>query len=519
MEINRVLHDPKEFLESFVQIESKNKDIIPFILNDIQNSYMLNSSYRGQPFQGQRDLNLKARQFGFTTLKLGEYFQNTITHKGTNTVIVSHEKSVTEKLLEKVKLMYNSLPDKIKRVSRLKYNNVNELWFRDLNSRIIISTLGKGVGRGETINNLLCTEVAFWKDAGKIMHGLTEAVPFYGNITIESTPNMMGGYYYDMVDKAMKLRSAYKLHVYPWYLSKEYSLALDFPVAEMIKFRYNESGSVLLDEVEINLIKVQHLTLEQIFWRRHKMLELGDLVIDEKTGIHRSQKFSQEYECNFVQGGRPWIDEAYIRVLAQYQLPIKGAKYTHGVDTSEGIDKGDECAMVTLSMETGDEVGSLRGLWRPQEFALKIHNQCKAYGGLLGIEVNNTGLAVIERVTDLWEEEYGEFYRTQPEKVKYWLYVEKKRIGWYTSGASRTLMFVDGEEALRNQELKIAKEDVILKKEIVACQYDDNNIPKAPEGATDHTIIALLIAWQMRKHYNQIIDTDSRKVTMRVIGN
>ncbi len=518
MDINRVLHDSKEFLESFVKIENKNQEIVPFILNDIQNDYMLKSSYRGKPFQGQRDLNLKARQFGFTTLKLGEYFHNTITHRGTNTVIVSHEKSVTEKLLLKVKLMYNSLPDKIKRMARLRYDNVNELWFEDLNSRIIISTLGKGVGRGETINNLLCTEVAFWPHAEKLMHGLTEAVPFYGNITIESTPNMMGGYYYDMVDKALKKYSAYKLHIYHWYLSKEYSISLDFPVPDVVKFKYDEKGSVLLDEVEINLIEVFNVTLEQLLWRRYKMLELNDLVIDEKTGIHRSQKFSQEYECNFVQGGRPWLDEAYLRVFSKYQAPIPGRRYVHGVDTSEGIDKGDECSMITLDMDSGDEVQSLRGLWRPQEFALRIHKVCELYGGLLGIEVNNTGLAIIERVTDLWSEKYAELYMDDPDKVKYWLYTEKHRIGWFTSGASRVLMFVDGEEALRNQELKIAKEDVLTKKEIIACQYNDNNIPKAPEGATDHNIIALLIAWQMRKHFNQIRDEDSQKVTMQVIG-
>ncbi len=321
MNVKRIIHEPKAFIERFIKIENKKQEIVPFILNDVQNDYMLNSSYRGKPFQGERDINLKGRQEGFTTLKLGEFFQNTITHKGTNTVIVSHEKSVTEKLLLKVKLMYNSLPDKIKRITNLRYDNVNELWFYDLNSRIIISTLGKGVGRGETINNLLCTEVAFWPHAEKIMHGLTEAVPFYGNIVIESTPNMMGGYFYDIVQNALKGKTVYKLHIYPWYRNKEYSLPLDYPVPEIIKFQLDEKGNVLLDEVEMNLVTVYKLQLEQILWRRFKMLELGDLVIDEKTGIHRSQKFSQEYECNFVQGGRPWIDELYIKIMAQYQLP------------------------------------------------------------------------------------------------------------------------------------------------------------------------------------------------------
>lgn len=519
MNIDRILHDPKEFLESFVKIENKNQEIVPFIFNAVQNDYMLKSSYRGKPFQGQRDINIKGRQEGFTTLKLGEYFHNTITHRGTNSVVVSHDASVTQKLLLKVKLMYSSLPAKIKRIAKLRYDNVSELWFKDLNSRMIISTLGKGVGRGETINNLLCTEVAFWPHAEKLMYGLTEAVPFYGNITIESTSNNMGGYFYNAVESAAKGQSAYKLHTYPWYLHEEYRLSLDFPVPEMIKFRYNESGSILLDEVEINLVEVYKLTLEQILWRRFKMLELEDLVIDKITGIHRSQKFSQEYECNFVQGGRPWVDEAYVTVKSKFTDSQAGHRYVHGVDTSEGIDKGDECALISLDMDTGGEVAALRGLWRPKEFALRIHNHCNKYGGILGIEVNNTGLAIIENVLKLWEEEYGQFYMANPEKVKYWLYVEKKRIGWFTSSSSRTLMFVDGEEAIRDKGITLAKEDEILKREIIACQYDDNNFPQAPEDATDHSLIALLIAYQMRKHYNQIISTETRGVAVSIIGS
>lgn len=516
MDTDSILYEPKDYIETLLTIENKNQELVPFILNDIQNDFISKASYRGLPFQGQRDIVLKGRQHGFTTFKLGEYFQNTTTHRGTNTVICSHRQEVTQKLLLKVKLMYNCLPPENK--PTLRYDNVNELWFKDLNSRIIITTQGKGVGRGETINNLLCTEVAFWNKAGEIMAGLTEAVPFYGNITIESTPNMMGGYFYDLVQNASKGKSIYKLHTYPWYVNKEYRLPLNFPVPDMIQFKYDKTGNVILDEEEINLVKVYNLTLEQLFWRRFKMLELEDLVIDEKIGIHRSRKFSQEYECNFVQGGRPWIDESFVKVLTKYQLPQPGHKYVHGVDTSEGIDKGDECVLITLDLDTCEEVASIRGLWRPKEFALKIHSHCKLYGGLLGIEVNNTGLAVIEHSRELWEKEYGMYYILHPDKVKYWLYVAKKRIGWFTSSSSRVLMFVDGEEAIRDKELKLAKEDEVLKREIIACQYNDYNIPKAPEGATDHSIIALLIAYQMRKHYNQIVDVETRKVTMRIIG-
>lgn len=62
-------------------------------------------------------------------------------------------------------------------------------------------------------------------------------------------------------------------------------------------------------------------------------------------------------------------------------------------------------------------------------------------------------------------------------------------------------MFVEGEEALRDGSLKMAHEDQQGIEELIACQYNDKMKEEAPEGMTDDSIIALLIAWQMMKYY------------------
>ena len=505
-----ILLDPVDFIETFVWIYDKNKNLVPFILNNVQLDYEVNSSFRGEPFQGQRDLILKARQFGFTTLKLAEYFHNTITIPGTMTVIASHRTKTSQKILEKVKMMYEMLPAEIR--PSVSYDNRNELYFDKLNSKIVITTQGKGIGRGDTIHNLLITELAFWTNAEDKLHGLTEAVPFYGNITIESTPNGLGNYFYKLVSDAQKGQSAYKLHTYMWYLNNEYKLDLNSSIIpDNVRIR-KYKGKYVLDKKEIELYKKYNVSIEQLQWRRYKMLELGDLVIDKKTGIFRSIKFSQEYECDFIQSGRIWLEKEFIkRVTLSIKKDYSGRRLCSGVDTSEGLEGGDESALVTIDMDTGEEIDFIRGLYKVKDFSYRIHEYMKRYGGLIGIEVNNTGLAIIERVSDLWREEYEEFVNEDKiSEIDYMLYRDSRRVGWFTSASSRTIMFVDAEELIREGFIKINSRDAILYNEIVTCAYDKNNVPKAPEGFTDHSLIALTIAIQMRKYYTKFFNMEHK---------
>lgn len=501
--IEHILFDPVNFTETFIKIRNKDKELVPFILNEIQRDYAKNSSWRGEPFKGERDIILKARQFGFTTWKMAEYFHDTIINPGTNTVIAAHRDDVAMKLLERIKIMYNNLPDEIK--PEVNYDNKRELSFEKLGSRIMVTTQGKGLGRSDVIHNLLLTEIAYWEHAEDKVTGLTEAVPFYGNITIESTPNGVGNYFYKIVNDARQGKSAYKLFVYEWFLFDEYKMDINSPhIPDFIRIKFNDSGEPILDSREIELVKEHKLTLEQLQWRRFKMLELGDLQIDAKTKIFKSRKFAQEYECDFVQSGRIWIDKEVVKVVMINDLDLRGRRLATGVDTAEGIEGGDECAAVTIDIDTGEEIRWLRGLWKPKEFSKKLHPYMCEVGGICGIEVNNTGLAVIERMEELWDNDFYEYYITkQYDKIKYVLYKTKKRVGWFTSSSTRVTMFVDGEELIREGFIKVNKEDKILYNEIIACQYDKNNVPKAPEGFTDHSLIALLIAIQMRKYYNQ----------------
>lgn len=525
---DEVLGNAEKYIETFYQIKSKSKEIVPFILNPIQRDY-IRSSGREKKItgRGERDLSLKARQHGFTTIKAAQYLHDSSTNYGVFSAIVGHEEDAMEKLLDNVKLMFYSVPEEDR--PEVKYDNKEELFFPKLNSGIYITTYRKLKLRSQTVNNILMTEVAFWKskNVGDLVAGMTESVPMDGNICIESTPKGVGGYFWQMVQNVKKGLSTYKLYVYPWFVNPEYRIPMSqwkF-LPEQIRPRGND---YLLDKNEISLIKRWELDLEQIMWRRYKMMSMGDMTVSSK-GIRTSRRFSQEYECSFTQSGLPVFDSTYLVPETHFQEPKKNGKYIHGGDTSEGVEDGNYNVLYTIDLATGEAVNKIRGLWKPREFAQRCHAIGMKYGGLMGIESNNTGHAVLVKLADFFEEDATrlqeeadqkyedakksrsgeaiikalgiEADRSKYERMPYRIYSEKKRLGWNTGELNRKLMFIEGEEALRKGDLKLAEEDEQGIEELMACQYNDKMKEKAPEGMYDDSIMSLLIAWQMRKYF------------------
>jgi|GEM_PF-3494762 len=518
---DRLYTDVKLYIETFFEIKSKDRDIIPFILNPIQVHYLDNRSYTIEPGIGGRDIILKARQHGFTTLILAIFLFQTLTNFGFTSVIVGHDDEAMEKLLENARLMYNSIPEGEK--PEVGYDNKGEIGFPEINSRIYISTYRMLKLRSQTVNNLLLTETAFWKakSVGDLVAGMTESVPLNGNIIIESTPNGIGGYYWQEVMNAKAGNSIYKLLEYSWHINKTYRIPTEqwYLLPDIIR---PTKSALKLDYEETRLIKEHELDLEQIMWRRYKMLSFGDIRLDSR-GSRISRRFAQEYDKDFLQSGNPVFDASYLIASCNFKKPKKDKKYIHGADTSEGVEGGDYSVLYTMDYDSGEVVNKIRGLWKPDIFAMKIHEIGLKYGGLIGVENNNTGHAVLQKLVELFEEETEKRYNDIQKKASanpdndklqekaeldkyahmpYRIYTEQRRYGWSTNQLNRKTMFVEGEEALRDGSIKLAHEDGEGITELIACQYNEKMKEEAPEGMHDDSIMALLITWQMRKYYH-----------------
>lgn len=462
--------DPVWYIENFLWIRSKNKRIVPFYLNPVQRHYMAHRT--------KRDIVLKGRQHGFSTLKLAEYLHDTITNEATHTKIVAHKREAAGKLLAALKLMFFRIPTEFR--PRVRYDNKYEFTFPDLESQITIASATEDAGRSETINNLLATEVAFWPNAEETLSGLLEAVPASGNICIESTPNGVGDPFYAEVQKARAGQSEFKLHEYPWWANPEYRMPL----------RPGETLEPYSDE-ELNLIANYNLTPEQIKWRRAKIQRLGP------------RKFAREYECNFLQSGRPVFDATIIErwpkkepiyrdnYLRVWERPKPGERYAIGVDTSEGLPDGDRACAQVFKMSTWEQVAILHGALKPQVLAVYVdrlareYRQGQPYGVVLGVERNNHGHAVLVKLLE-FETPGLYFYKPQ-------------HPGWDTNSATKFMMVDEAEEAVRQGFITVY--DEATKGEMIAFEWKDDGSAGAPdgEGNYDDTVTALCIAWQMRK--------------------
>lgn len=294
---------PREYIQERLYIRTKDKKVVPLVFNPIQAMYWADKTLR--------DVILKPRQLGFSTLTLARFFECAINEENVTVAIVAHDADSTQTLFQTIQLMYDRLPEAKKEQlnngrNKPKYGNRKEYYFVGNNSRIAVGTAGTpGFGRGWTINYLLCSEVAFWPDPETLMTGLLQAVPMDGEIVIESTANGVGNFYYQTYTDGKSGETNWTAHFYAWHQHPEYQLPL-------------KPGEVLeYDEDELVGIAAYGWTPEQIKWRRWKISEMP-----EKDGITREDRFKQEYPANddeaFLNTGTPVYDAK--KVIPRKQL-------------------------------------------------------------------------------------------------------------------------------------------------------------------------------------------------------
>lgn len=196
--------DPILWLKNFVKIINNEGEMIPFSVNEEQ-KYFLNN-------MDKFNIILKSRQLGMTTLSLGVmlYYATTIPYS--NYLMLSYDGESVQNIFERLKQMYETIPDKVK--TKQTRNNKTELLLAN-GSRISVKVAGtKELGRSFTCQMIHCSELAFWSEEQqeKGLLGLEQSLAKNpkSKIIIESTANGIGNNYYKLFTNAHKERSKYK---------------------------------------------------------------------------------------------------------------------------------------------------------------------------------------------------------------------------------------------------------------------------------------------------------------------
>ena len=343
--------------------------------------------------RGRRNIVLKARQMGLTTWVAARFFLKTITQPGTLTLEVAHTQQAAEEIFRMVHRFVDWLPDGLQAGAlRTGRSNVRQIVFPAMDAEYrVVSAADRNAGRGLTVQNLHCSELARWPgDAADILAGLRAAMAPNGELILESTPQGVGGCFYEEWHKAGE--TGMVRHFFPWWMEPRYRSA-------------NVDEASLTDE-ERGLMKQHVLKLSQIAYRRRIRADFRGLT---------AQEYAEDEESCFLASGDSVFELAAVEArlktaphpverrqngeLEIWLPPVKGKEYVVAVDPAGGGSNGDYSAAQVLEMETGLQCAEFAGHVGGLELARYVTGLAREYNGAwLVVERNNHGSGVLALV-------------------------------------------------------------------------------------------------------------------------
>ena len=297
-------------------------------------------------------------------------------------------------------------------------------------------------------------EAAFVRNFDTLWTGLYPTLSTGGEAIILSTPNGVGGQYYDLY--------------------------------------------VLADKGEniFNPIKLQ--------WDVHP--ERDQTWFELETKNMSEKQIAQELLCDFAASGETFLrveDIEYIRNwictpvdrwgpdmgVWVWEYPLSEKKYVISADVSRG-DAGDYSTFHVIDTEASSIVAEYQGKLPPDRFAQLLAEAGRRYNDALMCPENNSyGYAVIMKLNEL---EYRNLY-FQNDRDRYnYLYGDKDiaKIGFQTNSKTRAQILTKLEEVLRTKQVKIRSSR--LYEELKTFVWK-NGKAQAMKGQNDDLIMALAI--------------------------
>ncbi len=221
----------KEKIQKLFRIVDKTGTDVPFVLNKVQERYLDEGT--------GRDVILKARQQGFSSLILALFTYDFLSVENSLSVIVADIANNASDLLDRVKFYLKAVEDKAGAKIPLKYNSKYELYNEQNHARYIIGTAdNRDFGRSKTITNLHLSEFAFYPDAEKLFAGVMQAVVPSGRVIVETTANGFN-YFKDFWDRCERGETNFK----PLFFK-----ASDFYSQEFLEDKKRELGRMYSQE-------------------------------------------------------------------------------------------------------------------------------------------------------------------------------------------------------------------------------------------------------------------------------
>lgn len=489
-----------------------------------------------------RHIILKARQLGFTTFIDLWILDEILFHTNREGLIIAHTvKDATEIFDRKIDYAIRNMSAEVKSGAfKLVKNSAKKIQVvvdygpeEGSTSSIQVSNSGRsGTYFYVHISEFAKLCLSYPRIAAEVETGTFPAVPFDGNIFIESTAEGMAGRFYELFNEAwpnrdkitpMKSRVIFMPHFYNW----------QYDDGEMEKI--SEPISVAdMDVCEIDWAEYQKehgLSDREITYYYMKWLQMGGK--NSTDAVHKlHQEFPTTPEEAFLSTGQTYFPTAKVYSQMQtvkggtrgelsmneqgevsflehstgefeiFEKPERGKFYVVGGDTAEGLAHGDKQVLYVVKHQTQECVAVYRSNIPPDEFIDVAYMVGKFYNwALLAVESNKDGLWVND---GLDKKGYTNLYyrRVFDDITKN----TTKLFGWKTTSATRpfALAALKAVFLKKNSGFPMA-----ILSEMVTFLRNAKGRAEAIAGKHDDVVMAGSIAYAVLQEQGRYLDTSS----------
>lgn len=467
--LKAILENPILFCSVFCKIVDKHGRMVKFIPNETQKEII-------KEIQNEKYLIiLKSRQKGCSVIAdfLSIYYA--IKYPNSNCLLVSYSLDSVNTIFQKLKQIFNSIPDCIR--PKEITNNRKEISLAN-GSCITVTTMGsKEISRGSSLRFVHISEGAFCKKEifTKNLLAIEQALlpDDDAHLIIESTANGIDNDFYELYTNAENGNNLYKAKFFSWISDRE-MFADEYK--SFSKKWTNTHGHALTVE-ELEPIEKSYYDmgadLQQLMWRRMKIANMGrngeskfkaefpaspiEAWVTTGNNIFNAEKIMQEYNerkniptIKKIDNLVPVLKSFLNNFLTVWELPQVGTKYIISGDFSEGV--GEDFTVIDVYSIEGSQVAQFRSnKVQPYVCAEVVYQLAIYYNkGLIIIEKASGGNLALSKLKT--EYKYPNLYRH-----KEWDSRGKcvKKIGFNTTPKTKPILINDFVEFFENDDLYI----------------------------------------------------------------
>ena len=351
--------DPIYFMKKYCWIQHPTRGRIQFNLYPFQEGVLTLLQ------KNDRNIILKSRQLGISTLSAGMALWMMIFQKDKAILVVATKQDTAKNLVTKVKFMYDSLPSWL----QIGFVEKNKLALRLKNgSQIKAVSAASDAGRSEAISLLIIDEAAFIEEnrIEEIWGSSQQTLSTGGKAIVLSTPNGTGNFFHRMWAKAEEGVNGFVPIRLPWTVHPE----------------RNEE------------------------WRTKQ---------DDELGLRMA---AQECDCDFTTSGNTVYDVDILKYyegtfvcepvekrgiegnLHIWEYPDYTRNYMIVADVARG-DSKDFSAFHIIDIETAKQIGEFKGQIGTKEFGHMLVAIATEYNNaMLVVENANIGWNTIQVIID-----------------------------------------------------------------------------------------------------------------------